>query len=528
MVNKSTHAALTNVTFADNQAGESGWTGDGGGMYNLDSHLDLTDAVFSGNVTFLNGDGGGIVNSSSNLTVTNATFSDNQAEYGGGIANHYSGDHSLNLTQAAFIGNAATQSGGGLFSQANATLTDVTFAGNSAEVGGGIASGTSGLSTTHTSLTNVAFVENTAIDQGGGLYHYNGSYSTWITLTDVTFAGNNANLGGGMAASSRGVPTLLNVTFTGNTAGEGGGGMYNHSHSNPGLFNVLFSGNTAGDYGGGIYNHSSSTMLMNVTMSGNTATNLGGGIYNDSGGGNLTNTILWNNTANSGNQIDNSDSTTGIGYSNVQGCGGSSGWVTSCGTDGGGNIDADPRFMRDPDPGADGQWDGVDDDYGDLHLQSGSPAIDSGTNASFHYDCPPTDLDGNPRPVNGVCDMGAYEYDPSAALDINYDAGAPGSFFTLSGRNFPANATAAISVNGTALGTVPTDGSGSLSFLLSTSNADEGTYFVTAAVNPSASVRFTLSADKLTRAQEGSGTDFEVPAGIAYTVSVYLPFIVRE
>ena len=270
-------------------------------------------------------------------------------------------------------------------------------------------------------------------------------------------------------------------------------------------------------------------MMINVSLSGNTAANYGGGIYGyDHSNANLTNTILWNNTANSGNQIDNDNSTLWIGYSDVQGCGGSSGWVTSCGMDAGGNIDSDPLFVRDPDPGADGNWDGVDDDYGDLHLQSGSPAIDSGTNSTLWTDCPATDLDGNPRPVNGVCDMGAYEYDPSATLDINYDAGAPGSFFTLSGRNFPANAIAAISVNGTALGTIPTDGSGSFSFLLSTPNADEGTYFVTAAVNPSATVQFILSADKPTRAQEGSGTVFDVPAGIAYTESVFLPIIMRE
>jgi hypothetical protein len=124
--------------------------------------------------------------------------------------------------------------------------------------------------------------------------------------------------------------------------------------------------------------------------------------------------------------------------------------------------------------------------------------------------------------------MGAYEYGPSAALDINYDAGAPGSFFTLSGRDFPANAIAAISVNGTALGTIPIDGSGSFSFLLSTANAGEGAYFVTAAVNPSAGTRFILSSDEPTRPQEGSGPVFDVPAGIAYTESVFLPIVLRE
>ena len=531
MVNKSTKATLTNVTFVGNQAGENGWTGDGGGMYNRDSEVILTDAVFSGNVTFLNGEGGGIDNWSSDLTVTNATFSGNSAEGGGGISNHYSGEHSLDLTNVTFSGNSATEGGGGLSSQANATLTDVTFSGNSAEGGGGMASGVAGISTTHTSLTNVAFVENRANDRGGGLYHYNGSYSTFITLTHVTFSGNSASLGGGMAASSRGVPTLLNVAFTGNTADEGGGGMYNYFHSRPRLTNVIFSGNTANDYGGGVYNQSNGgTSMMNVTMSGNQAGSYGGGIYNyDGGGASLVNTILWQNAADSGNQLDSDDSmNVTVTNSDVQGCGGSDGWDASCGRDNGDNIDSDPLFVRAPDPGTDGQWDGVDDDYGDLHLQSGSPAIDSGTNATFHHDCPTMDLDGNPRPVNGVCDMGAYEYDTSAALDINYDAGAPGSFFTLSGRNFPANDIAAISVNGTALGTVSTDGSGSFSFLLSTSSAGEGTYFATAAINPSATVRFILSADELTRAQEGSGTVFEVPAGISYTESVYLPFVMRE
>ena len=525
MVNRSTHATLTNVTFADNQAGESGWTGDGGGMYNRDSEVVLADVVFSGNEAFLNGDGGGIDNWSSNLTLTDGTFSGNSAEYGGGISSH-AGDHNLILTNVSFSGNTATQGGGGVSNQADATLSHVTFSNNAAQGadGGGMANAGSA-----TDLMDVVFSDNSAGGRGGGLYHYNDSFTNAITLTYITFSGNSANLGGGMAASSRGVPTLLNVVFTGNAADQGGGGMYNDFHSNPRLTNVLFSGNTAGDYGGGIYNHSSSTVMMNVTMSGNTAANLGGGIYNEEQGGcNLANTILWSNTANSGNQIDSSNSTVLIAHSDVQGCGGSSGWVTSCGRDDGGNIDADPSFLRDPDPGADGQWDGVDDDYGDLHLLSGSPAIDTGTNATFHYNCPTTDLDGNPRPVNGVCDMGAYEYDPSVALDINYDVGAPGSVFTVSGRNFPTSDTAAIAVNGTALGTVPTDGSGSFTFLLSTSKADEGTYFVTAAVNPSATVRFALSADNPIRAQEGSGTLFEVPAGIAYTVSVYLPFVVRQ
>ena len=42
----------------------------------------------------------------------------------------------------------------------------------------------------------------------------------------------------------------------------------------------------------------------------------------------------------------------------------------------------------------------------DFHLQSGSPAIDAGSSVS----APDHDLDGNARPVNGLWDIGCYEY----------------------------------------------------------------------------------------------------------------------
>ena len=88
------------------------------------------------------------------------------------------------------------------------------------------------------------------------------------------------------------------------------------------------------------------------------------------------------------------------------------------GADGGGNIDADPDFLSDPDDGGDG-WGNDNDDFGNLRLHPGSPSIDTGTN----WGCPATDLDGNPRPVNVLCDMGAYEFQntPPDAVD---DGGA--------------------------------------------------------------------------------------------------------
>jgi hypothetical protein len=79
------------------------------------------------------------------------------------------------------------------------------------------------------------------------------------------------------------------------------------------------------------------------------------------------------------------------------------GWNPACGTNDGHNIDADPCF-EDAD-GPDNTPGTADDN---LRLQLTSPAIDAGNNAVVPSGVT-TDRDGNPRIVNGVVDMGAYE-----------------------------------------------------------------------------------------------------------------------
>ena len=80
-----------------------------------------------------------------------------------------------------------------------------------------------------------------------------------------------------------------------------------------------------------------------------------------------------------------------------------------------------------------------------------------------------------------------------------------------------------VSVNNHSLDTVQADASGSYNFLLDTTQSDEGYYFVNAYVNPSSTVSYVLSSDAPLRPQEGSGTIFDVPSGIAYTNTIYLP-----
>jgi hypothetical protein len=240
---------------------------------------------------------------------------------------------------------------------------------------------------------------------GGGMYNV---FSSSPTLTNVTFSGNSAGDGGGGGGmcNDYSSPTLTNVTFSANSAAYRGGGMVNYN-SSPTLINVTFSGNSAAYDGGGMFNlQYGSLTLTNVTFSGNSASDEGGGMYNEGSNPTLTNCILWGNTATTGYQIYNSSSTPSISYSDVQGSGGSVGWDTTLGTDGGGNIDADPLFVV-PVPTIP-----MPNTGGDLRLHATSPAVDAGDDTAVPAGIT-TDLDGNPRTIGDAVDMGAYETLPA-------------------------------------------------------------------------------------------------------------------
>jgi hypothetical protein len=238
-------------------------------------------------------------------------------------------------------------------------------------------------------------------------------------MTDCTFTDNVAyGDGGGMINNSNSSPKLTNCTFTGNSAdgfanGNGDGGGIHNSSSNPKLTNCIFSRNIAQSNGGGMYNNAGRPSLTNCIFYENTAQHGSGGgyaNYNDSNS-TLINCAVYQNWA--GHGLSNWDSTLvvtncivrynypseissegssslTVSYSNIYG-----GWS------GTGNINEWPFF--------------VDPDAGDLRLSSGSPCIDTGSNAAVPSGTT-TDLDGNPRISDGdgngtaTVDMGAYEY----------------------------------------------------------------------------------------------------------------------
>ena len=217
--------------------------------------------------------------------------------------------------------------------------------------------------------------------------------------------------GGGVYCDSNSSLTITNSTIAANTATYHGGGIY-CKDSNLTLINCALTGNSATFDGGAIENVRSSTTVKNCTFTGNSAGNGGAIHYHDSTIALVLNCILWGDVPNeihciSWPQWEPCPQSEYVKFSNVQGC-----------CLGQNNIDADPCFVT---PGF---WVDINDPNvivepddpnavwldGDYHLLAGSPCIDTG-DPNYVPEPNETDLDGNPRVVNGRIDMGAYEFE---------------------------------------------------------------------------------------------------------------------
>jgi len=177
--------------------------------------------------------------------------------------------------------------------------------------------------------------------------------------------------------------SVTNCIISGNAATDGG--AINTYSSDAVLSNCLIYNNTATDEGGAIYVHGGSTTLTNCTITGNSTTGIGGGIraefYNESI---LSNCIVHDNPTSSGSHIAvDGWSELEATYSNIEG-----GWS------GPGNIDGNSLFVNPAD--------------GDFHLSLDSPCIDAGDPNYVPFPGQ-TDIDGEPRILNGRIEMGADE-----------------------------------------------------------------------------------------------------------------------
>jgi hypothetical protein len=110
---------------------------------------------------------------------------------------------------------------------------------------------------------------------GGGMHNEGGN----PTVIDCTFTANSADSGGGMCNIYNGSPTLVGCAFIANRAVFAGGGMYNDFGSDPMLVDCAFTSNLSADSGGGMYNYVyCDPTLIGCTFAGNAAASFGGGI----------------------------------------------------------------------------------------------------------------------------------------------------------------------------------------------------------------------------------------------------------
>ena len=394
MLNEAVSPTVANCTFSNNSAD------DGGGMYNHKCAPVMANCTFSGNSA--SSEGGGMCDDESSPTLTVCTFFNNSASHGGGMSNNKSFP---SLNNCAFGSNLTTAGdGGGVYNfESSPVVINCTFSLNASPFSDGGGMWNYGLCSPV--VTDCLFTSNSASMYGGGMG--SASWSSPV-VTRCIFVGDHSLFasGGGMYSADFGLPAIDSCTFSGNWAKANGGGLSN-DYCSATVTNCVFTGNWVSDdqeitYGGGVHNNYCSPTLTNCTFTRNSA-DVGGGLCSWNSSPTVLNCILWGDRATSGPEVCNGDSSSRFLNCDIEGCGGSgTGWDTALGTDGDGNIDAEPLFVDEASPaGADGLWRTTDDG---LRLTWRSPCIDAG----LAKGTPAVDILGNTR--FGLPDLGAYEH----------------------------------------------------------------------------------------------------------------------
>jgi CSLREA domain-containing protein len=280
--------------------------------------------------------------------------------------------------------------------------------------------------------------------ESSGIYATNGST---VTILDSRI---ETNTDSGLSLQPGSTTTIRNSTIDGNTASPTGGGGGIQNGGTLTITNSTISGNTSDYDGGGIFNWGVAS-LFNVTITNNHAdadlNNIGngGGVY-VANAGILTvqNSIIAGNTDGNNPPYANPD---------CYGPLGSEGFIliqdtTGCTITGDttGNI-----------TGLDALLGPLQDNGGSTFthaLLANSPAIDAGEPAGcINENGDPLDTDQRGYVRNGVCDMGAYEYNSEGIPTPTSSALPPANFLPIIIRLLPTSTPTATA---TATATEPT------------------------------------------------------------------------
>lgn len=419
----------------------------------VDANNTVLDGNATGRVITLSAPDGNAEFVLRGLTIQNG---DATPSGGGGIYADLGDDTVIAIDRNRIYRNSASDEGGGLLVEGDFRKIDAQLIGNeitenSAREGGGVRVGSNGGNITfeqntlannegrtsgggayvvsrgqgNLTVKNNEFTANTArLFHAGGLYVWKNSGHTVITHNVI--AQNRADDGGGGAyiaqlSEDDGMTIAYNL-FRGNQSDWRGSGAYVESSGmHTTIQDNLFTENRGAIHGGGIYlelePEAGACLLGNNTFSMNEAQNGAGLALQLTSGGDgaaaIKNNLLWQNQLSSGSDasgadfwIDNDDDEDHVAtpfsllnnnFSQTPG----QGYFTTL------PILIDPSNLDAVDPVF------VNEASGDFGLRATSPMIDAGdTNAG---ELSETDLAGNPRVVNGVVDIGAYEWQGSSS-----------------------------------------------------------------------------------------------------------------
>ena len=291
-----------------------------------------------------------IMGADGNSTISGVTLRNGWASSGGALTNF----GTLTIESSVLTGNIGAQTAGAVYNVGSLVLRNSVVSSNTVTATVGFAGG---------------------ILNAGAL-----------TIENSTFTGNPSSHVG--ALSNTGTAEIYNSTVHANRATGGyTGGLHNQGTLT--VTNVTVSGNTATEHGAGMMaTAGSSLVVVNSTVAGNTGTG-GAGLHLFGGSVRLKNTIVAGNTP-ANCYIDVSATLTSEGH----------------------NLDSGATCSL----AATGDLDDTDPLLGPLQnnggptlthaLLPGSSAINGGSNSG----CPATDQRGYSRPMDGTCDIGAFEW----------------------------------------------------------------------------------------------------------------------
>jgi hypothetical protein len=459
--------------FVTDAANPDGPNASGGGIRDQGPvGLTLNNDVITDNAA--SADGGGVsmentVSTPWKLTLNNTIVSNNHAgDAGGGLETDGSGKIFVNFS--TITGNSSVNQGAGIwldaiqvgtvFQSANLTVTGTLLNSNSAlaanNAGGGIGNAGNGAVT----ITGSTLANNFSGGVGGGFGDQNAQGT--LTVVNSTFANNNAlGIGGGIEASGPST-TIADSTITGNTSQTGGGGGLNVASASFTLNNTIVAGN---------FSNSTGMNFQGIAPDVFAAVTTGNGNFIGIGDANLTGITNGTNS----NQIGTAAAPLHALLGPLQNNGG-------------------PTPTEAPLPG--------------------SPIIGTGVSGVIPANTT-TDQRGFPRTVNGLVDIGAFQFQ-NAALSVTITPTTP---------NIVVNGTAAfnVTVQNTSGNALPADNS-VLSIALSSGlTATSPLTFTLGAIPAGQSQTFTFTAAATTLGNQTISASLTSPDATPQSVFVSVP-----